>query len=174
MVTLQTERQVVSNELPGRTSAFLSAEIRPQVGGIVQKRLFTEGATVKSGQVLYQLDPSTYAAAVKSAEAALAKSRASLGTAQSNANRNAELVKIDAVSRQVYEDSQAAVLLAQSDVAVATAALDTARINLGYTQVRAPIAGRMGKSSVTPGALVTASQTTALATSAPSTPSTWM
>ncbi|WP_226858535.1 efflux RND transporter periplasmic adaptor subunit [Diaphorobacter aerolatus] len=162
--TLQPERQVVTNELPGRTSAFLTAEIRPQVGGILQKRLFTEGATVKAGQVLYQIDPATYSVALKSAEAALAKSRASLGTAQTNARRNAELVKIDAVSRQVYDDSQAAVLQAQSDVGVASAAVDTARINLGYTQIKSPIAGRTTTSSVTPGALVTANQTNVLTT----------
>ena len=162
--TIQPERQVVTNELPGRTSAFLTAEIRPQVGGILQKRLFTEGATVKSGQVLYQIDPATYSVAVKSAEAALAKARASLGTAQNNAKRNAELVKIDAVSRQVHDDSQAAVLQAQSDVAVATANLETARINLGYTQIKSPISGRTTTSTVTPGALVTANQTNVLTT----------
>lgn len=164
MFTIKPERQVVTNELPGRTSAFLTAEIRPQVGGILQKRLFTEGATVKSGQVLYQIDPATYSVAVKSAEAALAKARASLSTAQTNARRNAELVKIDAVSRQVFDDSEAAVLLAQSDVAVANANLDTARINLGYTQIKSPIAGRTTTSSVTPGALVTANQTNVLTT----------
>ncbi len=164
VLTLQPERQLVTNELPGRTSAFLTAEIRPQVGGILQKRLFTEGATVKSGQVLYQLDPSTYSVALKSAEAAQAKARATLASAQTNARRNAELVKIDAVSRQVYDDSQAAVLQAQSDVAVAAAAVDAARINLGYTQIKSPISGRTTTSSVTPGALVTANQTAALTT----------
>ncbi|WP_228529952.1 efflux RND transporter periplasmic adaptor subunit [Diaphorobacter caeni] len=162
--TVNPERQVVTNELPGRTSAFLTAEIRPQVGGILQKRLFTEGATVKSGQVLYQIDPATYSVALKSAEAALAKARASLGTAQTNARRNAELVKIDAVSRQVHDDSQAAVLQAQSDVAVATANVETARINVGYTQIKSPIAGRTTTSTVTPGALVTANQTNVLTT----------
>nr|WP_240939360.1 efflux RND transporter periplasmic adaptor subunit [Diaphorobacter sp. HDW4A] len=162
--TVNPERQVVTNELPGRTSAFLTAEIRPQVGGILQKRLFTEGATVKSGQVLYQIDPATYSVAVQSAEAALSKARASLGTAQTNAKRNAELVKIDAVSRQVHDDSQAAVLQAQSDVAVATANVETARINVGYTQIKSPIAGRTTTSSVTPGALVTANQTNVLTT----------
>ncbi|WP_246475357.1 efflux RND transporter periplasmic adaptor subunit [Diaphorobacter ruginosibacter] len=164
VVRIEPERQVVTNELPGRTSAFLTAEIRPQVGGILQKRLFTEGAAVKAGQVLYQIDPATYSVALQSAEAALSKARATLGTAQTNAKRNAELVKIDAVSRQVYDDSQAAVVQAQSDVAVATAAVDTARINLGYTQIKSPIAGRTTTSSVTPGALVTANQTNVLTT----------
>ncbi len=162
--TIAPQKQVVTNELPGRTSAFLTAEIRPQVGGILQKRLFTEGANVKAGQVLYQLDPAPYSAALKSAEAALAKTKATLGTAQTNAKRNAELVKIDAVSRQVYDDSQAAVLQAQSDVGVAQAAVETARINLGYTQIKSPITGRTTTSSVTPGALVTANQTGVLTT----------
>ena len=164
VVTLQPERQTVSTELPGRTSAFLSAEIRPQVGGIVQQRLFTEGAQVKAGQVLYQLHASPYDVALASAQASVAKAQASVGTAEVNARRNAELVKIDAVSRQVYDDSQAAVVQARSDLAVARAALDNARINLGYTRIKAPISGRTTTSTVTPGALVTANQTAALTT----------
>ena len=164
VVTLQPERQLVTTELPGRTSAFLTAEIRPQVGGIVQKRLFTEGAEVKAGQVLYQLDAASYEVALASAEAQLAKARATLGTAQTNARRNAELVKIDAVSRQVHDDSQAAAAQAQSDVGVATAAVEAARINLGYTRIKSPIAGRTTTSTVTPGALVTANQAAALTT----------
>ncbi|GAD22229.1 membrane-fusion protein [Acidovorax sp. MR-S7] len=164
VVTLQPERQLVTTELPGRTSAFLTAEIRPQVGGIVQKRLFTEGAEVKAGQVLYQLDAASYEVALASAEAQLAKARATLSTAQTNARRNAELVKIDAVSRQVHDDSQAAAAQAQSDVGVATAAVEAARINLGYTRIKSPIAGRTTTSTVTPGALVTANQAAALTT----------
>ncbi len=164
VVTLQPERQTVTTELPGRTSAFLTAEIRPQVGGIVQKRLFTEGADVKAGQVLYQIDPASFQVALASAEAALEKARATLGTTETNARRNAELVKIDAISRQVFDESQAAAVQARSDVAVARANLDTARINLGYTAIKAPISGRSSTSTVTPGALVTANQTTALTT----------
>lgn len=164
VVTLQPERQNVTTELPGRTSAFLSAEIRPQVGGIVQKRLFTEGADVKAGQVLYQIDASSFEVARASAEAALERARATLGTAETNARRNAELVKIDAISRQVADESQAAAQQARSDVAVARANLETARINLGYTRIKAPISGRTSTSTVTPGALVTANQTTALTT----------
>ncbi|MDR6215895.1 efflux RND transporter periplasmic adaptor subunit [Paracidovorax wautersii] len=164
MVTLQPERQTVTTELPGRTSAFLTAEIRPQVGGIVQKRLFTEGADVKAEQVLYQIDPASFQVALASAEAALEKARATLGTTETNARRNAELVKIDAISRQVFDESQAAAVQARSDVAVARANLDTARINLGYTAIKAPISGRSSTSTVTPGALVTANQTTALTT----------
>jgi len=164
VVTLAPEALQVSTELPGRTSAFLSAEIRPQIGGIVQNRLFTEGAQVRAGQVLYQIDAASYEAALHSAQAQLAKARASLGTAQGNATRNAALIKNDAISRQQYDDGQAAVLLAQSDVAVAEAAVQTARINLGYTQVKSPIAGRTGLSTVMPGALVTANQASVLTT----------
>jgi membrane fusion protein, multidrug efflux system len=164
VVTLRPERQTVTTELPGRTSAYLTAEIRPQVGGIVQKRLFTEGANVKAGQVLYQLDAAGYQAAQASAQASVGKAQAAVGTAELNARRNAELVKIDAISRQAYDDSQAALTQARSDLAVAKANLQTAGINLGYTRITAPISGRIGTSGVTPGALVTANQTTALTT----------
>lgn len=164
IVTLKPERQAITTELPGRTSAYLSAEIRPQVGGIVQQRLFTEGAQVKAGQVLYQLEASPYEVAQASAEAALAKAQANVGTAEVNARRNADLVKIDAISRQIHDDSQAALVLARSDLAVARAALDNARINLGYTRIKAPISGRTTTSTVTPGALVTANQAAVLTT----------
>jgi len=164
VMTLQPQRQAFTTELPGRTSAFLSADIRPQVGGIVQKRQFTEGASVKAGQVLYQLDPSTYQAALSSAQATLARNRATAGAAEVTANRNAELVKIDAVSKQVNDQSQAALAQARADVATAQAAVETAGINLGFTRIASPISGRIGTSAVTPGALVTANQTTALAT----------
>jgi membrane fusion protein (multidrug efflux system) len=164
VVTLQARAQALTTELPGRTSAFLSADIRPQVGGIVLKRLFTEGADVKAGQVLYQLDPSTYQAAQASAQAALARSRATAALARTSAQRNAELVQIDAVSRQVNDQSQAALAQAQADVATAEASVQAAGINLGFTRIVAPISGRISTSTVTPGALVTANQTTALAT----------
>ncbi len=164
VVTLQPQRQTVTTELPGRTTAYLSAEIRPQVGGIVQKRLFTEGAQVKAGQVLYQLDDAGFAVALASAEATQAKARSAVTTAETNARRNAELVKIDAISRQVYDDSQAVLSQARADLGVATAAVENARINLGYTRIKAPIGGRTTTSTVTPGALVTANQTGALTT----------
>lgn len=164
VVTLQPESQIFSTELPGRTSAFMSAEIRPQISGIVQKRLFTEGALVKAGQPLYQIDPAAYQVAEASAQAALAKAQAVAKTAEVNARRNAELVQIDAISRQVYDESQATVQQTASDVAVARAALDNARINLGYTRIVAPIAGRTTLSTVTPGALVTANQAGVLTT----------
>ena len=163
-VPMATERYTASTDLPGRVSAFLQAEIRPQISGIVQKRLFTEGALVKAGQPLYQIDPASYEAVQASARAALAKAQAQARTAEVNARRSAELVKIDAISRQVAEESQAAAQQSASDVAVARAALQTATINLDYTHIRAPIAGRTGLSSVTAGALVTANQTAALTT----------
>ena len=164
VVTLSLRSETLSSELPGRTSASLSAEVRPQVSGIVQQRLFTEGARVKAGQVLYQIDPSSYRAALASAKAALAKSQAAARTAAANAERNAELVKIDAVSRQVAQESAAQAAQSQADVAAAQAAVENAQINLAYTQVKAPIGGRVSLSTVTPGALVTANQANALTT----------
>ncbi len=164
VVTLQSESQILTSALPGRTSAFLSAEIRPQISGIVQKRLFTEGATVKAGQALYQIDAAPYQVAEASAKAALAKAQAQARTAQSNTQRNAELVQIDAISRQEHEQSQAIAQQTAADVAAAQAALAAARINLGYTRITAPIAGRTSLSTVTPGALVTANQADALTT----------
>ncbi len=163
-VRMATERYAASTELPGRISPFLQAEIRPQVSGIVQKRLFTEGALVKAGQPLYQIDPASYEAVQASARAALAKAQAQARTAEVNARRSAELVKIDAISRQSAEESQAAAAQSASDVAVAKAALQTATINQDYTRIRAPIAGRTGLSSVTAGALVTANQAAPLTT----------
>ena len=164
VVTLQKQSQQLDASLPGRTRAFLTAEVRPQVSGIVQKRLFTEGALVKQGQQLYQIDPATFQAAQTSAAAALAKAEASQRTLAATARRNAELVKIDAISRQAYEESQAAATQSQSDVAVARANLETAHINLQYSRIQAPISGRIALSSVTPGALVTANQANALTT----------
>lgn len=164
IVTIQPSAQSLMAQLPGRTSAFMMAEIRPQANGIVEKRLFTEGALVKAGQPLYQLDDRSVSAAVNSAQAVVAKAKATAQTARSNAARNAELVKIDAISRQVYDDSQALVAQTASDVAVAQAALDNAKVNLQYTRIVSPIGGRVNISGVTPGALVTANQATPLTT----------
>ncbi len=164
IITVQPTAQSLMAELPGRTSAFMMADIRPQANGIVEKRLFTEGALVKPGQVLYQLDDRSATAAVNSAQAAVAKAKATAQTARSNAARNAELVKIDAISRQVFDDSQALVAQTASDVAVAQAALDNAKVNLQYTRISSPIGGRVNTSAVTPGALVTANQTAPLTT----------
>lgn len=164
VATVNPENQPITTELSGRTRSRLSAEIRPQVGGIVQQRLFEEGALVKAGQVLYQLDPASYQAAYASAQATLAKAEATVNSAKITAKRNGELARIDAVSQQVNDDAQATLQQAVADLGVAKAALDTARINLGFTRITAPIAGRIEASTVTPGALVTASQTTALTT----------
>jgi len=151
-------------ELPGRVSALMVSEVRPQVGGIVTKRLFTEGSDVTAGQVLYQIDPATYKAALASAKATLAKALANATSLRLKAQRYKELIKINAVSKQDYDDAVASVDAADAEIAADDAAVESAQINLDYTQVKAPISGRIGRSSVTPGALVTASQTTALAT----------
>lgn len=164
VVTIQPAAVPLSTELPGRTAAYRVAEVRPQVSGIVLKRLFEEGSEVKAGQQLYQIDPATYQAAVQSAQADLVKARANLKSVEAKAARYAELVKINAVSRQDYDDTVASLDQAKAQILVAQAAVDTARINLNYTKVYAPIDGRIGKSSVTEGALVTANQAATMAT----------
>jgi membrane fusion protein (multidrug efflux system) len=164
VVTLEPQRVALFSELAGRTSSYLIAEVRPQVGGIIKKRLFVEGADVKAGEALYQIDPATYQAALDSAQAALAKAEANLFAARLRAERYQELVAINAVSQQNFDDATAASKQAQADVAAAKAALETARINLDYTRVTSPISGRIGRSSVTQGALVTANQAASLAT----------
>ena len=150
VVTLQAEPYTLTTELPGRTAAYRIAEVRPQVDGIIQKRLFKEGSEVKVGQQLYQIDASVYEAAAKSAQATLA-------SAKSLAERYKDLVADQAVSRQAYDEALAARLQAE-------AALEQARINVRYTKVLAPIAGRVGRSAVTEGALVSNGQTNAMAT----------
>lgn len=162
--TIQPQRVPLYTDLPGRTASFRIAEVRPQVGGIVLKRLFEEGSEVKAGQQLYQIDPATYQAAVQSALANLASARANLHSVEARAARYSDLVKINAVSRQDYDDAIASLDQAKAQIMVSQASVDTARINLGYTKVYAPIDGRIGKSAVTEGALVTADQSTALAT----------
>jgi membrane fusion protein (multidrug efflux system) len=164
VVTVQARPVTLTSELPGRTVSTVVAEVRPQVGGIVRERLFTEGAEVKAGQLLYRIDPASYQAAVDSARAALSKARANVDTLRPKAARYAELAEIKAVAQQDTDDALAALRQAEADVASARAALDSAAINLAYTRVTAPVSGRIGKSAVTPGALVTAGQATALAT----------
>ncbi len=164
VVTLKTERVGFNTELSGRTVAPVVAQIRPQVGGILQKRLFTEGALVKAGQVLYQLDPASFQATYASAQAAVRKAESTAATARTVARRNAELVKIDAISQQVNDQTQAAAAQAEADVAVAKASEQTARINLDRTRIVSPISGWAEMSSVTEGALVTADQATPLTT----------
>lgn len=162
--TLAARTVALTTELPGRTAAYRVAEVRPQVSGIVQKRLFEEGSHVKAGQQLYQIDPATYQAALQSAQADVVKARATLKSIEAKAERYADLVKINAVSKQEYDDVVASLDQAKASILVANAAVETARINVGYTKVYAPIDGVIGKSSVTEGALVTANQTTSLAT----------
>lgn len=164
VLTVQPQRVALSTELPGRTVPFLIADVRPQVNGIVKTRNFREGSDVKAGAALYQIDPATYKATYDSNLAALAKAQASLKTTRLKADRYKELVAIQAVSQQDYDDAAASLGQGEADVASAKANVETSRINLAYARVDAPISGRIGKSSVTPGALVTASQTTALAT----------
>ena len=142
--TIQPERVVLTTELPGRTSAFLVAEIRPQVNGIIQQRLFEEGSDVKAGSVLYQIDPAPYQAAFDQAKAALAMAEADLPAARSRAERLKGLVAIHAVGQQDYDDAAAALQQAEAGVAAAKAAVESARINLSYTPIKAPISGRIG------------------------------
>ncbi len=164
VVTIQPQRVALTTELPGRTTPLLIAEVRPQVGGIIQKRLFSEGSDVQAGQLLYQIDPAVYQAAFASAKAAQARAEANLNTVRLKEERFRDLVKINAVSRQDFDDAHATFKQAEADVASTVAAVESARINLAYTRVTAPISGRIGRSTVTDGALVTASQSAALAT----------
>jgi membrane fusion protein, multidrug efflux system len=162
-VTVHPERAVLTTELPGRTAAYLIAEIRPQVNGIIQKRAFEEGSDVEAGSLLYQIDPAPYQATYDQAKAALAVAEANLPATRSRAERLAGLVEIHAVGQQDHDDAAAALLRAEASVASARAAVESARINLAYTPLKAPISGRVGRSSVTVGALVTAYQPAALA-----------
>lgn len=163
VVTIQPQRVVLTTELSGKTSAFMVSEVRPQVGGIIKKRLFIEGSDVKAGQVLYQIEPAPFQAVFAGAKAALAKAEANEVPTRLKMERYRELIKINAVSRQDLDDVSAALKLAEADIESNRAALETARINLAYTRVTAPISGRIGRSTVTDGALVTASQPAALA-----------
>ena len=163
VVTLSTKAVSLTTELPGRTSPFRVAEVRPQVNGIVQKRLYTEGGDVKAGQQLYQIDPALYQATLDSQKAALARAQAQQKTAALLVERYKPLVATRAVSQQTYDNAVASRDQAAADVLSAKAALDTARINLVYTKVLSPIDGIIGRSSVTEGALVTANQAAALA-----------
>ncbi|KPL49886.1 hemolysin D [Xanthomonas axonopodis] len=164
VLTVKQQPVTLTTELPGRTVPYLISEIRPQVGGIIQSRQFTEGGNVKAGQTLYQIDPAQYRASYASAQASLAKAEATLRTAQLKAERYKELAQIKAISQQEGDDTDAALGQAKADVAAGKASVETARINLAFARLDAPISGRIGRSSVTPGALVTANQATALTT----------
>ncbi|MBW3690465.1 efflux RND transporter periplasmic adaptor subunit [Aeromonas dhakensis] len=162
VVTLHTAPLQLTTELTGRSAPLRVAEVRPQVSGIILKRLFTEGSDVKAGQLLYQIDPAVYQAAVASAKANLAKAQANEQSARLKAKRYAELVKVKAISSQEYDDADAAWKQQLAEIGAAKAALQTANINLAYTRITAPISGRIGKSAVTEGALVTAQQADSL------------
>ena len=163
-VTVAPREVALSTELSGRTSAYRIAEIRPRVSGLVEKRLFTEGSNVKEGQVLYQIDPAPFTAELDNAQAALAEAKAKLPTTSLRASRYKALVSHSALSQQDYDDAASNLDQVKASITSLEARVETARINLGYTKVVAPISGRIGKSSVTDGAIVTAYQSTALAT----------
>lgn len=164
VLTVRSQSIELTTELPGRTAPYLVAEIRPQVNGLIQKRLFKEGSDVKAGQVLYQIDPAPFQAAFDNARAALGKAEANVPAIRLKMQRYKELLADKAVSQQDYDDAAAALKQVEAEVELWKASVESARINLGYTKVTAPISGRIGRSSVTDGALVTAHQPTALAT----------
>ena len=163
VITLAAQPVALETVLSGRTSAYQSSEVRPQVAGLIKGLLFKEGSQVRAGQPLYQIDPATYRATLDQAQASLANAEANLTTAKLKSDRYAGLVKIEAVAKQDADDALAAYKQAAANVAQQKAAVETARINLGYTRVTAPISGRIGKSAFTVGALVTASQADPLA-----------
>ncbi|MEK8088624.1 efflux RND transporter periplasmic adaptor subunit [Thermithiobacillus plumbiphilus] len=164
VVRITSQSVTLTTELPGRTVAYRIAEVRPQVGGILQRRLFRETAEVKADQPLYQIAPAPFEAALKSAQATLARAEATLASNRLKVDRYRQLVSVNAISKQEYDDARA--ILRQNEAAIgeARAAVQAARINVGYTRVTAPISGRIGRSLVTEGALVTADQPTPLTT----------
>ncbi|GAA61381.1 solvent efflux pump periplasmic linker srpA [Pseudoalteromonas sp. BSi20652] len=164
VITLKSQALTLKKELPGRISAFQIAEIRPQVSGIIQSRLFTEGNRVEQGQGLYQIDPATFKANLAASEAAVARAEASISSSKSKASRFAELLKIKAVSQQDFDEADSAYKQAKAELLTAKAQLQSAKINLSYSHVYSPISGQISKSNVTVGALVSANQSTALAT----------
>ncbi|TDW61678.1 membrane fusion protein (multidrug efflux system) [Novosphingobium sp. PhB55] len=163
-MTVKEGAVTLSSELPGRTTAYESADVRPQVNGLILQRLFQEGDMVRAGQPLYRIDPAPYEAQAASARAALVRARANIANTAALARRYGELVKINAISRQEAENASASAAQARADVAAQEAALRSAQIDLGRTTIRAPISGRIGRSTFTTGALVTASQADALTT----------
>ncbi|HJV53897.1 MAG TPA: efflux RND transporter periplasmic adaptor subunit [Noviherbaspirillum sp.] len=164
VVTVQPERIVVSNELPGRVEATRVAQVRARVPGIVLKRTFQEGSEVKAGEVLYRIDPAPFQATYNSAQATLAKAQANLAQATLKVQRYKPLVQTNAISKQEYDDAVTAQKQAEADITAAKAAQETARLNLGYATVTAPISGRIGRAQVTEGALVGQGEATPLAT----------
>ena len=164
VMTVAPQSTVLTTELAGRTVPYQVAEVRPQVGGIIEKRLFTEGAEVEAGEALYQIDSASYRAAYTSAKATLARAEANLSPLKLKKERYADLVKVNAVSQQDFDDIAAALKQAEAEVEADSAALEAARIRLDYTTIKAPISGSIGRSSITTGALVKAEQDQSLAT----------
>lgn len=164
VLLIEPESVTLTTELPGRTVPHMVAEVRPQANGILQERLFTEGADVREDEELYRIDPATYQAAYARARATLARAETNLLPVRLEEDRYRSLVKINAVSQQAHDNANAALKQAEAEVEAAQAALQAARINLDYATIKAPIAGRIGRSSVTTGALLTASQPAPLAT----------
>lgn len=164
VVTLEATSVTFVSVLPGRGRAFAIAEVRPQVGGLLKQRLFEEGAEVEAGQVLYRIDDAPFAAVLARAEATLARASAAAAVSERTLSRYRDLITIDAISAEELSQAEAAHELALADLKAARAEVELARINLGYTTIRAPISGRIGRSSVTVGALLSANQPAALAT----------
>ncbi|MBH1999137.1 MAG: efflux RND transporter periplasmic adaptor subunit [Sphingomonadaceae bacterium] len=164
VVTLQTETAALLNELPGRITAVETAEVRPQISGVIRRRLFTEGGYVTAGQLLYEIEDAPYRAAVAQAQGSLARANAAIRSTTLQAQRYKDLVGVNAVSRQEYDNADASAQQARADVAAQRGALQSAQVNQGFTRIRAPISGRIGRSFFTPGALVQAGQADALAT----------
>jgi membrane fusion protein, multidrug efflux system len=164
VVTIETQKIELTTELPGRTAPFRIAEIRPQISGLILRRMFTEGSDVDAGQILYQTDPAPFQAALDNAKAALSRSEANLTATRLRAERYKDLLADKAVSQQNYDDAAAALTQVEADIQYWKAAVKTAEINLGYTKITSPISGRIGKSNVTDGAIITAYQPMALAT----------
>lgn len=163
-VVVQEKPVTLSNELPGRTSPYETSEVRPQVSGLILKRLFEEGDMVREGQPLYRIDPAPYEAAVANARAGVARAQSAIASTAALARRYQELVKINAISHQDAENAKTSADQAKADLAAQQAALRTAQIDLGRTLIRAPIGGRIGRSAFTTGALVSAAQANALTT----------
>jgi len=164
VVTLQSEAVVMTAELPGRIVAAETSEVRPQINGLIRRRLFTEGAMVRAGQVLYEIDDAAYRAALGTAQGNLARAQASIDATRLQAERYRSLIGINAVSRQELDNAEATARQARADVAAQRSSVEAARVNVDFTRIRAPISGRIGRSAFTPGALVQAGQTQPLAT----------
>ncbi len=164
VVTLQEQQVLLTAELPGRIAARETSEVRPQINGIIRRRLFTEGAMVQAGQVLYEIDDAAYRAVLGTAQGNLGRAQALIDSTRLQAERYRSLIGINAISKQELDNAEATARQARADVAAQKSTVDSARVNLGFTRIRAPISGRIGRSQFTAGALVQAGQAAPLAT----------